>query len=223
MTTLEQHSSNTILSLLILAIENKNYRQTHAILAAGTDPNQIDARGFTPLHYVAKSTRFIKLLLFYSADINARSHVGETALHIAARYGCTHVVRVLIERGADVSIVNQNGHTALDVCARVPYILRLLPNARRYLMRECARVCTYLIPKPTQTFKTNECAVCLCAPSDPRVLPCGHVFCKKCLNACCATSVLLTFQCPLDRMVYVKSILNRLRAPSPMHVIENTI
>lgn len=56
----------------------------------------------------------VRLLLKVGAEVDARSHGGFTALHIAAENGSAEMVRMLLDAGADAAAVTQNGKAALD-------------------------------------------------------------------------------------------------------------
>ncbi len=49
------------------------------------------------------------------ADVNARDHDGNTALHHAAARGDNEVILYLVSKGADVMAVNRAGETTLDM------------------------------------------------------------------------------------------------------------
>ncbi len=49
------------------------------------------------------------------ADVNARDHEGNTALHNAAARGDTEMVLYLVSKGADVMVVNREGKTVADM------------------------------------------------------------------------------------------------------------
>jgi uncharacterized protein len=49
------------------------------------------------------------------ADVNARDHEGNTALHHAAARGDNEMILYLVSRGADVKAVNRAGETTLDM------------------------------------------------------------------------------------------------------------
>jgi ankyrin repeat protein len=49
------------------------------------------------------------------ADVNARDHEGNTALHNAAARGDIEVILYLVSRGADVRAVNREGQTTADM------------------------------------------------------------------------------------------------------------
>ena len=49
------------------------------------------------------------------ADVNARDHEGNTALHHAAARGDNEVILYLVSKGADVKVVNRAGETTVDM------------------------------------------------------------------------------------------------------------
>lgn len=87
-----------------------------AHIAAGTDLNQKDEFGSTPLIIATTfgKTDLAKLLIEAGVDLNATGADGGTALHGAAFYCRTEIVKALLAKGADTSIRNQYGSTALE-------------------------------------------------------------------------------------------------------------
>jgi ankyrin repeat protein len=49
------------------------------------------------------------------ADVNAKDHEGNTALHNAAARGDVEMIKYLVEKGADVKAVNREGKTTADM------------------------------------------------------------------------------------------------------------
>jgi ankyrin repeat protein len=49
------------------------------------------------------------------ADVNARDHEGNTALHDAAARGDNEMIQYLLSKGADPKIVNREGNTTIDM------------------------------------------------------------------------------------------------------------
>ena len=49
------------------------------------------------------------------ADVNARDHEGNSALHSAAARGDVELIEYLVSKGADVTAVNREGHTTADM------------------------------------------------------------------------------------------------------------
>ncbi|MCC6990621.1 MAG: ankyrin repeat domain-containing protein, partial [Acidobacteria bacterium] len=49
------------------------------------------------------------------ADVNAKDHEGNTAMHNAAARGDVEMIRYLVDKGADVKVVNREGKTTADM------------------------------------------------------------------------------------------------------------
>jgi ankyrin repeat protein len=67
---------------------------------------------FAPNGMLAAVTYLIEGL---HADVNARDHEGNTALHHAAARGDVEMIEYLVSRGADVKVVNREGKTTADM------------------------------------------------------------------------------------------------------------
>jgi len=74
-------------------------------LTAGTNVNERDDYGWTPLHYAARwgHKEIAELLITAGADVNAKTDDGETPLHRAASEGHKEIVELLIAKGADMN------------------------------------------------------------------------------------------------------------------------
>jgi uncharacterized protein len=85
-------------------------------IAAGTDLNQKDEYGSTPLAIAATfgKTAAAKVLIKGGADINLKNNDGSTPLSIAAFFCRPDIVKILLESGADKSLKNNYGSTALE-------------------------------------------------------------------------------------------------------------
>lgn len=71
--------------------------------------------GITPLHWATKSVA--QLLLDRGADVNAKSKLGLTPLHEAARRNRKEVVALLLGRGADIDAADKSRSTPLNLAA----------------------------------------------------------------------------------------------------------
>ncbi|KAI0406962.1 hypothetical protein F4802DRAFT_61316 [Xylaria palmicola] len=103
-------------------------RYMQGLIRAGVDPDHYDKRGNTPLmSFVVNSsdaTKYEKeesevviraLVEKTGAKLESRNRNGETALHLAARYGKTIALRVLLELGANPRTRNAQGLSILEV------------------------------------------------------------------------------------------------------------
>ena len=86
-------------------------------LAAGTDVNVKDTRGFIPLHWAAISghKEAVEQLIDNGADVNAMRGGGGTPLSYASSWGHEEIVELLIAKGADVNVKDAFSETPLDV------------------------------------------------------------------------------------------------------------
>jgi hypothetical protein len=69
----------------------------------------------TPLHIAASYSAegIARVLLKYGSDVNARDHLGSTALHMAASLNDHgRIVQLLLHKGADATICDDNGNKA---------------------------------------------------------------------------------------------------------------
>jgi ankyrin repeat protein len=101
---------------------------------SGLPPVPIGGPGVTPLQaasgvgyaegFAANSHRYapagmlpaVKYLIEeLGADVNARDHEGNTALHHAASRGDVEMILYLVSKGADVKAVNREGQTTADM------------------------------------------------------------------------------------------------------------
>lgn len=87
--------------------------------------------GFPPLVVAAdeKNTAEVARLLKQKANVNARSEEGEAALHKAAYWGQTDMVKLLIDARADPKIQDLKGKTALRRAYDNPEIVEILLQA----------------------------------------------------------------------------------------------
>jgi ankyrin repeat protein len=108
--------------------------RTNIADVSGLPPVPIGGPGVTPLQaasgvgyaegFAANSHRYapsgmlpaVKYLIEeLGADVNARDHEGNTALHHAAARGDVEMILYLVSKGADVKAVNREGQTTADM------------------------------------------------------------------------------------------------------------
>jgi len=67
------------------------------------------------------------------ADVNARDHEGNTAIHHAASRGDTEMIRYLVSKGADPKAVNREGRTTVDMANGPVQRVQPWPDTIQYL------------------------------------------------------------------------------------------
>jgi CubicO group peptidase (beta-lactamase class C family) len=88
-------------------------------IASGSDLNQKDAYGSTPLIIATTfgKTEEAKTLIEAGADLSISNNDGSAPLHIAALFGRMEILRVLLANDADRHLRNAEGSTAYDIVA----------------------------------------------------------------------------------------------------------
>lgn len=110
--------SNNEWTAIHLASQSGKLETCETLLIKGANPNCRDSNGWTPLHSAARNNHYniIKLLLKHGALINAMENkYGQTALHVASKYGCVEACKLLLISGADPDIKKKDGKTPLMV------------------------------------------------------------------------------------------------------------
>jgi len=89
-------------------------------LIATMDLNSSDRNGYTALHNAVQHGRkdVVVLLVGKGADIQARTHLGESPLDVAATYDNAEAAEVLLAHGADPNVAGGGGCTALHYAAK---------------------------------------------------------------------------------------------------------
>ena len=131
----EANSDSTIIKKNIFAaIYNIDYTSINILLSEGTDINQTNRNGDTPLMIAAKigNLRILDIILSHNPDINKYNKAGKTALIIAAESGQLNVVEKLLAHNADVSLKDSNDYTALTLASKYGHkkVVDYLKNMR---------------------------------------------------------------------------------------------
>jgi uncharacterized protein len=120
----------------LLAAKSADVEVMRLLLAHGADPTIGTEENITPLMAAAgiawasnqdrasegQVLEAVKLLVEeQSADVNAVSDLGETAMHAAAYRGANSVVQYLFDKGAKLDVVAIDGRTPLIIADGVEY------------------------------------------------------------------------------------------------------
>ncbi|KAK0131405.1 Serine/threonine-protein phosphatase 6 regulatory ankyrin repeat subunit A [Merluccius polli] len=90
-------------------------------IECGANVNQVNEKGFTPLHFTAASRHgalCLELLVCNGADVNIKSKDGKTPLHMTAIHGRFSRSQAVIKNGAEIDCEDKNGNTPLHIAAR---------------------------------------------------------------------------------------------------------
>ena len=91
------------------------------LIKSGGDFMAKDEYHLTPLHHAAMrgNIKIVEHLVSLTGiDVNSRDKQGSTALHIAATYDNTAIVKVLLEHGADFTLEDKQSQTPLHRAAQ---------------------------------------------------------------------------------------------------------
>ncbi|HTV18763.1 MAG TPA: ankyrin repeat domain-containing protein [Polyangiaceae bacterium] len=126
---------------MTLALIAGDLPRVRALVAEGTDVNQPDSHGWSPLHRAAVNNRgrAIACLLDAGAQLEARGNAGWTPLHLGCVSCSPNAVSALVAGGADVNAVARNGDTPLHL-ALVIVVGKEHPELRRASLRAARRI-----------------------------------------------------------------------------------
>ncbi|XP_026193524.1 ankyrin repeat and LEM domain-containing protein 1-like [Cyclospora cayetanensis] len=130
---------------VILAAKLNNEAILRELLSHGGDPEAAEAFQIganTALHFAArnKNEEMIACLLSFGASPNRQNAVGQTPLHIAARFGCKGAVEQMMAVGANPEILDQGGLDAAYWAEHGKYsdLAQLLPPSKSLSSKELA-------------------------------------------------------------------------------------
>jgi serine/threonine protein kinase/ankyrin repeat protein len=106
--------------LLHTAVTSSDYQKVTALLEQGADAAYVSNNSINPLHRAARAGDFdiVNALLGSAnktAQIDAHTEFGFTALHLACMHGHADVARILINAGCNIAMVNHRALTAWDL------------------------------------------------------------------------------------------------------------
>ncbi len=104
---LQRGASTANTNALKHILDWENLEGVELLLAAGADPNELNHRGETALHWAvwrARTPKIIEALLNAGAQIDAKRPDGRTAYAIAVLSGQTETAALLASRGADTNL-----------------------------------------------------------------------------------------------------------------------
>ncbi|GAU98764.1 hypothetical protein RvY_09867-3 [Ramazzottius varieornatus] len=114
--------TNENYTALHLAVEYGKPQVTEALLGYGASVDvKGGAAGETPLHIAARVPNgelCAEMLIKSGADVNNTMENGETAMHVAARFGALRMVQILLLEEANPLATSASGETALHVAVR---------------------------------------------------------------------------------------------------------
>ena len=88
---------------LFQAVFRKDVSEAARILREGSRVNARSIRGYSVIHCAVMNNdlRMVQLLTTHGVDVNLVCNHLKTPLHIAAKYSCEAVTKLLLEHGAD--------------------------------------------------------------------------------------------------------------------------
>ncbi|MCK8044705.1 ankyrin repeat domain-containing protein [Shewanella sp. 1CM18E] len=110
---------------LMFAIFNVDIDSFKQLLASGANPNGVDYKGLSALHYLAQSRcssclprdefnqQALALLIEHGANINQQNNEGESPAFVAAKYNNIPMLTALAAQDADLDLLTEDGFSAL--------------------------------------------------------------------------------------------------------------
>jgi len=133
-----------------LACRSGEMKSIKLALELGANVNITDVHGRSPLIALvlgrgdARSgiSANLNMLLRHGATLEERAHNGQTALHLAARYGHVEAVEALMQMGMDSNMKNAEGNTPLHLASKAEWVERSIEKfLPPYLTRNVTRLC----------------------------------------------------------------------------------
>lgn len=94
---------------------NGKTENVRILLAKKANPNIVDPKGDTPLHWAAGNVQIVKMLVRAGAKVNCANRDGETPLMKAALSCDRSSAQALLDAGADPKAIDIEGRTAKDL------------------------------------------------------------------------------------------------------------
>jgi ankyrin repeat protein len=164
---LERGASARSFNVLNHMLDRDDMEGLRLLLAAGADPNNVNQRGETSLHWAVwrgRSAAIVEALLDAGGEIDAhRQKDGRTAYAIAVRSGQTSTANLLASRGANTEVAESDRFIGACAAADPAELARLLAKRKgEKLPDECAR----LLPDFASSHCTSAVRVLLAAGID---------------------------------------------------------
>lgn len=108
---------------LAVAASNGYAFEIHRLIKLGADPDIPDLIGATPLIYAVANNRkdAVAALLSHDPDLNFFTNLGESPIHIAAKYDFLEIGEQIIRKGANVDLKDGYGCTPLHYSSIYDY------------------------------------------------------------------------------------------------------
>ena len=184
---------------LHLAAAKGHVKMVEVLVQLGADKDAKAARGETPLHRAACNghVEAVTVLVQLGADKDAMSASGRRPLHWAAGNGHAEVVQALVQLGAHTEAKNAAGATALQVefaaatkaaaerqkmeHELAAITLRVQSDVLRLQQVQAQLGSSSVVPPAAPQDEEKLCVLCLDAPKDHIIIPCGHqCVCRAC-------------------------------------------